>query len=180
MITKSLHLKKKWRKYCKYHNKWNHCTNSCVHFRDLIQGAIKEGRLKFKEKPNAMKVDTDPFVNSANMVEPIFLGMMDAATLDLVALEEAMMDITDLDAIMADIETPHSVTANNETCRFDILEKIFSISCFERRRAMAMQYYPQDTGSSLTSLRPNRLRVLISKSIIRRLCANSSGVKMQP
>lgn len=25
---------RKGRKYCKYHNKWNHWTNSCVHFRE--------------------------------------------------------------------------------------------------------------------------------------------------
>lgn len=56
---------RKGRKYCKYHNKWNHWTNNNVHFRDLIQGAFKAGRLKFEEKANTMKVDTDPFDNSA-------------------------------------------------------------------------------------------------------------------
>ena len=38
-----------------------HTTNNCVRFKDLIQKAIKEGRLKFEEKEATMKVDTNPF-----------------------------------------------------------------------------------------------------------------------
>ena len=38
------------RKFCKYHQIIGHSTNNCVRFRDLIQKAIKDGRLKFEEK----------------------------------------------------------------------------------------------------------------------------------
>lgn len=86
-----------------------------------------------------MKVDTDPFDNGANMVEPTFVGMIEATLLDLVALEEAMMDTTDLYAIMADVETPRSVAARTETCHFDIEE--------EFEKAMA-EVYPV-SGESL-------------------------------
>ena len=50
------------RKYCKFHNNFGHVTNECICFRDLIQKALMDGRLKFADKPKAdMKVDTDPF-----------------------------------------------------------------------------------------------------------------------
>lgn len=70
-----------------------------------------------------MKVDIDPFDNSANMVESAFVGMIDAALLDLATLEEAMMDTTNLDAIMVDVEVPRLVTADNKTCDFNIEEE---------------------------------------------------------
>ncbi|XP_058784624.1 uncharacterized protein LOC131659452 [Vicia villosa] len=41
-----------WKKrgYCKYDNFLGHKTSQCFIFRDLIQNAIKEGRLKFADK----------------------------------------------------------------------------------------------------------------------------------
>ncbi|XP_057745147.1 uncharacterized protein LOC130963012 [Arachis stenosperma] len=39
----------KGKPYCKFHQAISHSTNSCVHFRDLIQEAIMEGRLKFDD-----------------------------------------------------------------------------------------------------------------------------------
>ena len=58
--------------YCKFHQAKSHLTNSCVHFRDLIQGAIMEGRLKFDDGKKEIKVDVDPFEADASFVEPCF------------------------------------------------------------------------------------------------------------
>ncbi|CAL8117178.1 unnamed protein product [Prunus armeniaca] len=64
--------KLKGRQYCKGHNSWNHFTNSCVVFRDVIQEGIKVGRLKLVEKPPT--ATTDPFpqpqVNMVNLKWP--------------------------------------------------------------------------------------------------------------
>jgi len=51
----------KKRGFCKYHNFLGHKTSHCVLFRDLVQRALKEGRLKFGDetKPQ-MQVDVDP------------------------------------------------------------------------------------------------------------------------
>jgi hypothetical protein len=43
--------------YYKWHNSFSHSTNDCNVFRQQIQSAINEGRLKFQE----MQVDTEPF-----------------------------------------------------------------------------------------------------------------------
>ncbi|CAL2228303.1 unnamed protein product [Prunus armeniaca] len=52
-----------------WHNSWNHSTNSCLVFRDVIQEGITAGRLKLAEKPPL--VTTDPFsqpqVNMVNL-----------------------------------------------------------------------------------------------------------------
>ncbi|CAL2255415.1 unnamed protein product [Prunus armeniaca] len=57
----------KGRQYCRWHNSWNHSTNSCVVFRDVIQEGITAGRLKLVEKPPS--VTTDPFLQpQVNMV----------------------------------------------------------------------------------------------------------------
>jgi hypothetical protein len=61
----------KGRKYCKFHNKIGHTTNGCLYFRDLIQQAIKDGRLKFEAAKAPMKVDADPLSMEANLVEPL-------------------------------------------------------------------------------------------------------------
>ncbi|XP_057760102.1 uncharacterized protein LOC130980438 [Arachis stenosperma] len=53
----------KGKPYCKFHQAISHSTNSCVRFRDLIQEAIMEGRLKFDDGKKEMKVDVDPFQN---------------------------------------------------------------------------------------------------------------------
>ena len=61
------------KKFCKFHQIASHSTNNCMHFRDLIQKAIQDGRLKFEEKSAPMKVDTKPFDVDSNYVEPITL-----------------------------------------------------------------------------------------------------------
>src|ERR1044072_6373899 len=56
--------------FCKYHNFLGYKSSQCVLFRDLVQDAIKEGRLKFcdKQKP-PIKIDSDPLqVEEANLV----------------------------------------------------------------------------------------------------------------
>ena len=47
--------------YCKYHNSWNHGTNSCWSFRNIMQYMINKGILKFLEETEVMVVDEDPF-----------------------------------------------------------------------------------------------------------------------
>jgi hypothetical protein len=49
--------------YCKWHNSFSHATNDCNVFRQQIQSAINEGRLKFQE----MQVDMEPF--PMNMID---------------------------------------------------------------------------------------------------------------
>ncbi|XP_015968526.1 uncharacterized protein LOC107492068 [Arachis duranensis] len=60
----------KGKPYCKFHQATSHSTNSCVRFRDLIQEAIMEGRLKFDDGKKEMKVDVDPFKVDASYFEP--------------------------------------------------------------------------------------------------------------
>jgi hypothetical protein len=51
-------------KYCKWHNATSHDTNNCKIFRQQIQSAIKQGRLKFETPTKAeksMKIDQHPF-----------------------------------------------------------------------------------------------------------------------
>ncbi|XP_016164499.1 uncharacterized protein LOC107607021 [Arachis ipaensis] len=62
----------KGKPYCKFHQATSHSTNSCVRFRDLIQEAIMEGRLKFDDGNKEMKVDVDPFDADASFIEPCF------------------------------------------------------------------------------------------------------------
>ena len=63
---------RKKRGFCKYHNFLGHKTSQCFLFRDLVQGAIQDGRLKFGEKPKAqMKIDSDPLqMVDAHYAEP--------------------------------------------------------------------------------------------------------------
>ena len=42
---------RKKRGFCKYHNFLGHKTSQYFLFRDLVRGAIKEGRLKFADRP---------------------------------------------------------------------------------------------------------------------------------
>jgi hypothetical protein len=55
------------RKYCKWHNAVSHNTNECKVFRQQIQSAIEQGRIKFKNPEKLMKIDGHPF--PTNMVE---------------------------------------------------------------------------------------------------------------
>ena len=64
----------KGQKFCKFYQIRGHITNICVRFRDLIQKAVKEGRLKFEEKEVTMKVDTNPFKFSSSLAKPIFIS----------------------------------------------------------------------------------------------------------
>ncbi|RYQ94258.1 hypothetical protein Ahy_B08g089144 isoform B [Arachis hypogaea] len=50
----------KGKPYCKFHQATSHSTNSYVRFRNLIQEAIMEGRLKFDDGKKEKKVDVDP------------------------------------------------------------------------------------------------------------------------
>jgi hypothetical protein len=57
---------RKKRSYCKYHNYLGHKTYQCILFRDLVQRALNEGRLKFADKTKPpMKVDVDPTADAA-------------------------------------------------------------------------------------------------------------------
>ncbi|CAL1411516.1 unnamed protein product [Linum trigynum] len=63
--------KLKGKEYCKWHNSISYATNACVDFHNVLQDAIKNGRIKFfEEKKDVMLVDTDPLPNmlGVNMV----------------------------------------------------------------------------------------------------------------
>ena len=53
-------------KYCKWHNATSHDTNECKIFRQQIQLAFGQGRLKFETPKRTMKIDQHPF--ATNMV----------------------------------------------------------------------------------------------------------------
>ncbi|XP_075483579.1 uncharacterized protein LOC142523731 [Primulina tabacum] len=57
----------KGRDYCKYHNSFNHNTNACWAFKNILQERINKGILKFPEKNETMIVDEDPFPPVANV-----------------------------------------------------------------------------------------------------------------
>jgi hypothetical protein len=54
-------------KYCKWHNATSHDTNECKVFRQQIQMAFEQGRLKFETPKKTMKIDGHPF--ATNMVD---------------------------------------------------------------------------------------------------------------
>ena len=56
------------KKFCKFHNATSHSTNECRVFRQHIQRAIQQGRLKF-DTPRKIKVDDNPFPRNQNMVD---------------------------------------------------------------------------------------------------------------
>ena len=64
--------KLKNKKFCKFHNATSHSTNECRVFRQHIQRAIQQGRLKF-DTPRKIKVDDNPFPRDQNMVDARFL-----------------------------------------------------------------------------------------------------------
>ena len=86
------------RRYCKYHNRFGHSTNNCLRFRDLIQAALKEGRLKFDDRKQPMKVDTDPFEVQANYVEPIGIDVL------MVELKEEAIEVEDIEITIDEFE----------------------------------------------------------------------------
>ena len=69
---------RKKRGFCKYHNFLGHKISQCFLFRDLIQGAIKEGRLKFADKP-PMKIDANPLRVDAYYAEPAGVNMVESS-----------------------------------------------------------------------------------------------------
>ena len=54
-------------KYCKWHNTTSHDTNECKVFRQQIQMAFEQGRLKFETPKKTMKIDEHHF--ATNMVD---------------------------------------------------------------------------------------------------------------
>ena len=56
------------KKFCKFYNATSHSTNECRIFRQHIQRAIQQGRLKF-DTPRKMKIDDNPFPGDQNMVD---------------------------------------------------------------------------------------------------------------
>ena len=66
--------------YYKYHNSWNHTTNACWDFINVIQDRINKGILKFLEKKEVMAIHEDPF--------PL-MASINIASFDLRALIES-------------------------------------------------------------------------------------------
>jgi hypothetical protein len=54
-------------KYCKWHNAASHDTNECKLFRQQIQLAFEQGKLKFETPKRTMKIDQHQF--ATNMVD---------------------------------------------------------------------------------------------------------------
>ncbi|XP_050914987.1 uncharacterized protein LOC127129929 [Lathyrus oleraceus] len=79
---------RKKRGFCKYHNFLGHKTSQCFLFKDLIQNAIKDGRLKFADRGrNQMKVDADPLnIADTHYAEPVEINMIDMVEME--ALKE--------------------------------------------------------------------------------------------
>ena len=69
---------RKKRGFCKYHNFLGHKTSQCFLFRDLVQKALEEGRLKFADKP-AMKIDANPLQMDAHYAEPSGIHMVEVS-----------------------------------------------------------------------------------------------------
>ena len=68
------------KKFCKYHNTTFHTTNDCRIFRQHIQRAIQQGKLKF-DTTQKMKVDDNPFPKDQNMVDAkLFKGKANVLT----------------------------------------------------------------------------------------------------
>ncbi|XP_050909590.1 uncharacterized protein LOC127123415 [Lathyrus oleraceus] len=63
---------RKKRGFCKYHSFWVIKRLNVLFFRDLVQNAIQEGRLKFNDKTRSqMKIDSDPLqITEAHYTEP--------------------------------------------------------------------------------------------------------------
>ena len=50
------------KKYYKWHNTGSHSTNECKVFRQQIQSAIENGKIKFDDSKKPMKVDGNLFL----------------------------------------------------------------------------------------------------------------------
>ena len=51
-------------KYCKWHNAMSHDPNGCKVFRQQIQMAFKQGKLKFETPKRMIKIDQHPFTSN--------------------------------------------------------------------------------------------------------------------
>ena len=87
---------KKKRGFCKFHNFLGHKTSQCVLFRDLVQKALKDGRLRFGEKPK-MKVDIDDLkVEEALYLKPLDFMMVEATE----GLDKEVIMVGDIEVMM--------------------------------------------------------------------------------
>jgi hypothetical protein len=84
------------RGFCKYHNYLGHNTSNCYLFRDLVQKAIQEGRLKFAGR--RMKIDVDPLhQEEALFVEPVEINMVEITEYDEADMLEKTGESPDVD-----------------------------------------------------------------------------------
>ena len=80
----SLLEQRKKRGYCKFHGNLGHNISRCLNFKDSVQKALDEGRLKIGDKPKQpMQVDVDP------------LKQVDAMYLDIAGMN--MVEISEID-----------------------------------------------------------------------------------
>jgi len=85
LVPKNMKLppleQRKNRGFCKFHGFLGHNLSRCTRFRDSVQKALNEGRLKFGEKTKQpMQVDDDPLKNVDSMyAEVIRINMVDMA-----------------------------------------------------------------------------------------------------
>src|SRR3954470_17032800 len=84
---------RKKRGFCKYHGFLGHKTSQCFLFRDLIQNAINDGRLKFADKTKShMRVDTNPLnIADASLCEVEDINMVEVSEIE-VAETKAMLN----------------------------------------------------------------------------------------
>ena len=66
--------------YRKYHNSWNHTTNACWGFKNVIHNKINKWILKFLGKKESMAIDEDPFppVASVNTASFDLRGLIES------------------------------------------------------------------------------------------------------
>lgn len=78
---KTLQLKQRKKKgFCKFHNFLGHKTSKCIIFRDLLQNPLKEGRLKFFNKPKPQEEGN----LDSKMEEALFGKTVDLLMVDIV------------------------------------------------------------------------------------------------
>lgn len=77
--------------FCKYHNFGGQKTSQCFLFRDLVQSAWNDGRLKFAKGKAPMKIDFDPLqAREANYIEPLEVNIVEITKdFDMEAEDEA-------------------------------------------------------------------------------------------
>ncbi|XP_050897190.1 uncharacterized protein LOC127104008 [Lathyrus oleraceus] len=85
---------KRW--FCKYHNYLGHNTSNCYLFRDSVQKAIQEGRLKFAGR--RMKIDANPLhQEEALFAEPVEINMVEITEYDEANMLEQTGESPDVD-----------------------------------------------------------------------------------